>query len=133
MQPNEIIIQVDPLNDTTIVPETFSRFEEYLNRSKYVTENHSLNARDELTLYRTFPKQAGNFRGVGKSAAKFAYDIIVPGVDSTTSLSSSIIVEVSFSIPVGADPADVLWMRQRSLALLDLDTVMSPLNERLMV
>ena len=133
MQPDIISITVDPLNDATTEVQTYSRFEEFLNRSKYIGENHSLDAREELTLYRTFPKQAGNFRGVGKSAVKFATDIVVPGVDSTTSLNTAIIAEVSFSVPLGASAADVLLMRQRIMGLLDLDAVMSPLNEQLMV
>lgn len=134
MQPNTITLSVDTLNDAAaIVDETLTRFEEYLNRSKYIGENHSLSSRDELTLYRTFPKQAGNFKGVGKSAAKFAFDVSVPGVDATTTLTSPIIMEISFSVPVGTTPADVLLMRQRGLALLDLDAVMAPLNDGLMV
>jgi hypothetical protein len=134
MQPNEIDLQVDTLNDGgTIVQETYTRFEEFLNRSKYVGDSHTMSSRDELTLYRTFPKQAGNFKGVGKSAAKFAIDVSVPGVDETTSLTAPIIMEISFSIPVGATPASILLARQRGLALLDLDSVMNPLNEKLMV
>jgi len=133
MQPNIISLTVDPLNNATTETQEYTRFEEFLNRSKYVTSDHSLQSRDELTLYRTFPKQAGNFRGVGKSATKFALDVLVPGVDDTTTLNSSIIVEVSFSVPVGASDADVLLMRQRAVALLDLDSVMSPLNSQLMV
>jgi hypothetical protein len=134
MQPNTISLDVDTLNDTAaVVTEVYTRFEEYLNRSKYIGENHSLASRDELTLYRTFPKQAGNFKGVGKSAVKFAVDITVPGVDASTTLTSPIIMEISFSVPVGALPADVLLARQRGLALLDLDSVMAPLNDGLMV
>jgi hypothetical protein len=134
MQGNTIVFNVDTLNDTTtIVEETYTRFEEYLNRSKYVGETHSLSSRDELSLYRTFPKQAGNFLGVARSAIKFSYDITVTGVDGTSEITSPIIAEVSFSVPVGATAAETLLVRQRVLALLDLDAVMAPLNDTLMI
>lgn len=134
MQPNEITLSVDTLNDTTtIVPVTFTRFEEFLNRSRYIGELHTMQSRDELSLYRTFPKQAGNFKGVGKSAAKFALDVQVPGVDASTTLTAPIIMEISFSIPVGTADADVLYMRQCGLALIDSDAIMTSLNSKLMV
>jgi hypothetical protein len=134
MQPNTITIPVDTLNDgSAVVDESWVRFEEFLNRTKYVGEGHSMSNREELTIYRTFPKQAGNFKGVGKSAAKFAMDVQVPGVDGTTTLTAPIIVEISFSIPVGAAPSDVLMARQRSLGLVDQDAIMDDLNNRLMV
>lgn len=134
MQPNIINISVDTLNDTlAIVSEPYERVEAFLNRSKYEGENHTLAARDEVTLYRTYPKQSGNFLGVGKSAVKFTLDVSVPGVDATTDVKSAVIAEVSFSVPVGVDPATTLLIRQRIMGLLDLDAVMAPLNDRLIV
>jgi len=133
MQPNIITIPVDLLNDGTVVNQDYERFEENLNRSRYITAAHTMASRDELTMYRTFPKKAGNFLGVGKSAVKFSTDISVPGTDSSTSLKSTIIFEVSASVPVGADPADVLIARQRLIGLLDNDAIMSPLNDKLTV
>jgi hypothetical protein len=133
MQPNEITISVDVANDANLVNEVYSRFEEYLNRTIYIGDNHALASRNELALYRTFPKQSGNFKGVAKSAFKFTHDVVVPGVDGNTSLTSPIIMEVSFSIPVGAADADVLHARQRLVGLADLDTIMAPLNQKLMV
>lgn len=128
MQPNEIILGVDEANDTVIVNRTYSRFDEYQNRSVYASDLSSLTAKDQLTFYRTFPKSNGNFRGVAKSAAKFSWDRVVVGVDGVSQLTSPIIMEISFSIPVGATDADVLLMRQRGVALLDFDTIMDALN-----
>lgn len=134
MQPNEITLPVDEENDGVgLVNHVFTRFEEHLNRAVYIGPNHSLSARNTLTAYRTLPKISGNFKGVAKSAAKFSADITVPGVDSETTITAPIIVELSFSIPVGATPAQTKLHRQKALALLDLDAVMAPLNDQLMV
>ena len=134
MQTDEITLSVDEENDGVgPVNHVYSRFEEYQNRAVYIGPNHSIPNRNTLGLYRTFPKVSGNFRGVSKSAVKFSQDISVTGVDGVSQLSAPIIVDVSFSIPVGATHAQILIARQRALALLDLDAVMTPLNEQLMV
>jgi hypothetical protein len=90
-------------------------------------------AKDTLSLYRTFPKPSGNFKGVCKTSFKFSKDISVTGVDGVSQLTAPIIVEVAFSLPVGATHAQVLLAQQRALSMLDLDSVMTPLNEQLMV
>jgi hypothetical protein len=136
MQSNEITLVVDELNDgdtTADSTEVWTRFEEYQNRSTYIRADHSLDARRTLSLYRSFPKVNGNFKGVSKTSLKFTTDTSVDGVDGVTSLTAPIIVEVNFSIPVGATAAEVLIVRQRALALLDLDAVMDPLNNQLMI
>lgn len=132
MLPNEITLAVDELNNGTSVDEGLTRFEENLNRSIYISATHSVESKDTLTFYRTPPKPNGNFKGVAKTAFKFSRDTVVTGVDST-SVTAPIIVEVSFSIPVGVTDADKLICRQRALALLDLDTVMVPLQSQLMI
>ena len=134
MQPNTITLSVDEENDGVgPVNHVYSRHEEYQNRSVYISGSHTLVAKDSLSLYRTFPKVAGNFKGVAKSSMKFSKDVTVFGVDGVSQLTAPIIVEVSFSIPVGATSAAILIARQRALALLDLDSVMAPLNEKLVV
>lgn len=133
MQPNEITLAVDVLNNGTTENQTYARFEEFLNRSIYIGSDHSLCLRNTLGLYRTLPKQSGNFKGVAKSSFKFSQDVVVDGVDGVSSITSPLILEVSFSVPVGATAADVLELRQRALALIDADTVMTPLNLTLMV
>jgi len=134
MQPNTITVPVDTLNDgTAIINEVYSRFEEFLNRSKYIGENHSLAMRDEVTLYRTLPKQAGNSKGIAKSAVKMTLDVTVPGVDPATSVTAPFIIEISAAIPVGT-PVDVTKRgRQRAIGFVDQDAIMSPLNDQLMV
>lgn len=134
MQPNVVTLSVDEENDGVgLVNHVFTRFEEYQNRAVYIGDSHSMAAKDTLSLYRTFPKVSGNFRGVSKTAVKFSKDITVTGADGVSTLTAPIIVDVSFSIPVGATVAQVLIARQRALALLDLDAVMDPLNNQLMV
>lgn len=133
MQPDSITLAVDVLNDANTVDHVFTRFDEYQNRSVYNHSAHSLVARDTLTLYRTFPKASGNFKGMAKSAIKFSQDLEVLGVDGITTLTSPIIAEVGFSIPVGVTPAEQMIARQRVLAMVDFDAVMIALNNQLMV
>lgn len=133
MQDNSLTLAVDELNNASTTDHVYSRFEEYQNRSVYIHSGHSLDARDTLSLYRTFPKAAGNFKGMAKSAIKFSKDQEVTGVDGVSTLVSPLIVEVSFSIPVGSTSAQILIARQRAIALLDNDTFMDKLNEQLMV
>lgn len=132
MQLDEITLEVDLLNSGVKTDKVFSRFEEYLNRSVYIGEGHSLTAKNTLNLYRTMPKVSGNFRGTAKSAVKFSRDIEITGIDGTTVVAPQII-EVSFSNPVGVTPAQTLEQRQYALALLDRDDIMAALNDLLMV
>lgn len=134
MQPNEITLSVDEENDGVgPVNHVFTRFDEYQNRAVYVSSTHTPATKDTLSLYRTLPKSSGNFRGTTKSASKFAQDIVVTGVDGVSQLTAPIIVEVSLSLPVGATPAQAKIARQRAVALLDLDSIMSPLMETGMI
>lgn len=133
MQPNTITLAVDVLNNGTPVNESLTRFEEYLNRSVYVTESHNVGSKDTLSLYRTFPKPNGNFKGVSKTSMKFSRDIQVPGVDGISNITAPVICEVSFSLPVGITDAQNLICRQRAVAALDLDSVMVPFCSQLMI
>lgn len=133
MQPNTITLTVDPLNNGTTEQQDYVRYEEAANRSTYIGEDHLPDARNTLAVYRTFPTKTGNFKGVAKSSAKFTQDVVVPGVDGVSQLTAPIIVEVSFSIPVGATAADVKLARQRVVALCDADSIMDALNIQLMV
>lgn len=126
MLPDSIVLPVDEANDETVVNETLTRLEEYANRSVYASESHVVGSPDTLSFYRTPPKQTGNFRGVFKTATKFSRAITVAGVDGTTTISAPIIVETSYSIPVGATKEQILLARQRNIALQDLDAVMDP-------
>lgn len=133
-QPDSITLSIDEENDGAgLVDVDYLRYDGSLtNRSVYIAEDHVLDARHALTFYRTPPKPNGNFKGVAKSAFKFTKDYTVLGVDGSN-LVSPVIVEVSFSIPVGVTAADSLIEMQRSLALLDYDVVMAPLNDQQMI
>jgi hypothetical protein len=133
MQNNTIILAVDALNNGTPADQSFTRNEEYIGRTVYIGENHTLSARDTMTLYRSQPSVSGNFRGTAKTSVKFSSDTIVPGVDSSTTLTVPLIGEVSFSIPVGASSADVKELRQQIVAILDDDTIMDQLNLQLSI
>lgn len=133
MQPDSITLSVDAANDGNPANQVFTRYAEYDNRSEYIGADHSIALKDELKFYRTQPKPNGNFKGTARSTCKFSKDYAVPGVDETTTVASPVIVEVSFSCPVGVSSADITEMRQRAVSLLDDDTVMVALNELLMI
>lgn len=133
MQPNTLTLAVDAANNGTPANETYTRYEEYQNRASYIGADHLPDDRNLLAIYRTFPTRAGNFKGTGKSSVKFTQDVEVAGVDSSTTITAPIILEVSFSVPVGAPAADLKHVRQRLLALIDDDSFMDSLNIQLMV
>lgn len=134
MQQDIINLVVDELNDdVSAVAHNYNRAEEYQNRSVYVEDNHDLTARDTLTLYRTFPKSNGNFKGVAKSTLKFSKDYGVMGVDGVATLTSPLIVEVSFSVPVGITAPERMIARQKVISLLDDDVVLEKLMGQLLV
>lgn len=128
-----LTLNVDVLNNGTVVPHVISRYEETQNRSVYVSTTHTPALRDQLAFFRSLPTRAGNFKGVQKTSFKFTKDITVPGVDATTNVSSALIVEVSFSVPAGLSSDVVKTARQKVIALLDDDSVMDKLNIQLMV
>jgi hypothetical protein len=119
MLDNTITLPVDQAGNDTEVDEDYTRFEETQNRTVYIGEDHSLSARNTITLTRNFPTVSGNFKGVAKSALKMTQDIEVDGVDSTTSNTSPMIAAANFSIPVGATSAQVMLIRQRLIAAID--------------
>lgn len=133
MQADTLTLSVDAANDSNPANEVYTRYEEYQNRATYIGASHTPDDRDTVAIYRTFPTKSGNFKGTAKSAVKFTKDIEVAGVDSSTTITAPIILELSFSVPVGATTADVIHARQRAIALLDSDTFMNSLNIQLMV
>lgn len=128
MQSDQIVLAVDAANDSNPANETFSRYQEFENRSVYIGPGHLPEARNMLALYRTFPTRVGNFKGVLKTSVKLTKDMEVAGVDSSTAITSPAILELSFSVPVGVTAANLVHLRQTALALLDDDTFMNSLN-----
>jgi hypothetical protein len=133
MQPNTVTLSVDVANDASNTDEDYTRYDEYQNRAVYIGDDHVPELRNLLGIYRTFPTKNGNFKGTAKSSVKFTQDVLVTGVDGVSSLAAPIILDLSFSVPVGADVADLVHLRQRLLALIDDDTFMDSLNIQLMV
>lgn len=129
MQPNEITLAVDELNSGSTTDHVYKRQDEFQNRTVYIRPAvHTLDARDQLGLYRTYPKPNGNFKGVAKTTAKFTVDVVVDGVDGVSQITAPAIVDVGFSLPQGIPAATVKILRQKVLALLDDDTIMDDLN-----
>jgi len=128
MQADVITLDVDTNNDGNTTPKVFNRYDEQQNRTIYVSIGHTPGFRDQFAISRSFPTKVGNFRGVCKSTVKFTKDTDVPGVDANTSLQSTCIIEVGFSIPVGYDAVSLKALRQTVLALLDDDSFMDSLT-----
>lgn len=134
MQDNVLTLAVDELNTDSTTDHVYTRFDgSFQNRAIYIRDTHELDARDSLTLYRTFQKVNGNFKGTAKSSFKFTWDRAVTGVDGLAELTAPIISEVRYSVPVGVSVADMMICRQRQIALLDDDTIMDALMNQLMV
>jgi hypothetical protein len=131
MLDNTITLSVDQQHTGSTTDIVYTRFEEPLNRSVYNSEDHTYTKRDTLGFYRTLPKRAGKSLGVKKSAVKFTLDQEVPSADGTTTLISPLIVDVSMSLPVGTTPAVAMIARQRLVALMNNDAIISKLMENL--
>lgn len=133
MLDNTITLAVDTANTGSTTDQDYTRYSEHENRTVYVGETHSMVARDELSIYRTFPKPNGTFKGVSKTAVKFTEDQVVDGVDGVSQLTAPLILDIQFSIPVGVESSKITELRQRAIALLDTDTVMDKVNVQLQV
>lgn len=103
MQANTLTIGTNPPATTT---EDYTRHSESLDRSTYIGEAHSLQVRNTMQLYRTFPKKNGSSLGVAKAAVKITMDIEVPNALGEDVIMP-LIGEASFSLPVGC--TDTHW------------------------
>lgn len=129
MLSNEITLAVDTENTGVPTNLVYTRYDEYNNRTVYISEEHEPSTRDELTFYRTFPKPSGTFLGTRKSAFKFSKEFPVLDKEGNT-INSPFIFEVSTSIPIGISTADQVEMRQRAIAALDNDTLMNLFHDK---
>lgn len=130
MQDNSITLAVDTANTGSTTNQVYTRFRESTDRTTYVGAAHTLDARDTIQLYRTAPKRNGEFKGTARTAIKLTEDVSVDNVSGDGSIVAPMIMEVSFSIPVGATAAQTLELRQRGIALLDDDTIVADLIDK---
>jgi len=133
MLDNIITLPVDPANNETVVQEAFTRYQEFGDRSEYIGPGHTLQNRNILSFSRTFPKTAGNSKGIAKSSIKFTADIQVEGVDNTTTNTRALIGGVTFNIPVGTTAEQAMALRQRLIAMIDNDLLLARSSEQLEV
>jgi len=131
MQPDTITLAVDLANTASTTNKVFTRHEEQINRTTYRGPGHTLQTRNILQLYRTQPTRSGNYLGSAKTALKLTQDISVANADGSGEVVSPLIVEVNFSVPVGATSAELVALRQHIVAILDRDDLMAPFNETL--
>lgn len=129
MQSNTITLAVDTANSGSTTNQAYNRIEELVNRSTYGGPGHSFSSTNTLQLYRTNPVRSGSFLGAAKTSVKFTESVTVPSAEGEDTVFP-LILEVSFSIPVGTTEAKVLELRQRAIALLDMDSIMDPLNNQ---
>lgn len=112
MQDVIITLPVDVGDTNVTTDEVFRRHEEHLHRSIYIAENHAMDMRKLLTLYRTPPKATTTYKGNMKTAYKFTEDVLILDPLGNT-ITGPMIGEVSFSIPVGTPAALRLAFTQR--------------------
>jgi len=127
-----VFINESTLADTSSEQITLTRLEESVNRSTYgetISHTggvvHSVPARNQVQFYRTYPKRSGTSRGAAKLTVKFTRDISVPNADGSGSIVLPLIVEVNFSIPVGASHAQISNLRRRAAKMLTLSAATS--------
>lgn len=116
MQDSIITLPVDVANDGTMVNLVLSRQEEYLHRSLYISAEHRPDNRDTLGIYRSPIKPTSAYKGVMRTSLKFTKDVSVLNPVGET-ITSPMIAEISFSVPVGASNGDRLELAQRVGAL----------------
>lgn len=134
MLDNTITLPVDVAHNSTDVDEIFTRDDEQTrDRTVYTGADNSLVSRNLLTFSRNRPTVSGNFRGVAKTTAKLTQDYIVEGVDTTTTNVAPFILAIGASMPVGVTAAEAMHMRQRAVALLDLEALIVKLMEELQI
>lgn len=129
MQPNEIALAIDLANNGTDTNVVYTRLEELVNRSTYGGPTHSYSSTDTVQFYRTNPVRSGPFLGAAKQSVKTTVTVMVPDAEGNDS-PRPLIVETSFSIPVGTATAVILAARQKHVSLLDRDDIMDPLNNQ---
>lgn len=129
MLPNSITLAVDEANNSTSVNHVMSRAEEGVNKSVYYDADHTVAARNNMSIIRQFPKQSGNFYGTLKTTVKFTKDISVDGVNGET-IKVPLIAQADFSFPVGTTNAQATLFRQKLIAMLDDDSVMDLLHDQ---
>lgn len=131
MQADQITLAVDVANNASLVNKVFNRIEDPVGRSIYfgVTDAHTPALRNTLNFYRTYPKRSGLFLGSTKTAVKFTRDVAVPNAEGSGNIVTPIIIEVTFSVPVGTPTATLLALRQHVVAIVDRDDICGKLNE----
>jgi hypothetical protein len=127
---------------------TLARYAESTNRTTYVlsttipnaelfdTEDalaHTPEMRHQVQFYRTFAKRSGNSRGAKKAAMKLTRDVSVPNTAGDGDIVLPLIVEVSFSVPVGTDVAKTQDARHIIARLMQSDTLMQPFVDSLTI
>lgn len=104
-------------NGGTPVNISIARIDVLQNRSVYHEPTHSTTMRKTVGFYRTLPKRSGDFLGVAKSAVKSTIDLPVLNAKGET-ITSPVIGEISFSVPIGATEANIDSLLDRLEALI---------------
>jgi len=124
-------IQLQVLTATPANGFLVARFAQQVNRTDYIVSGHTTAARDQLQIYRTFPKRNGDSLGVRKCAVKYTKDIEVLNALGDT-VKMPLIVELSFAIPEGTtnNQIDAALVMPRGL-LTSTSAILEPLTRTL--
>lgn len=121
MLTSTIVLPVDVLGNDVLVNQTYVL--DVRNDEKrvsiYTGPSHTFLAEDTIQIQTFLPQRAGNFNGVVKSSAKIRETQVIPGFDSTTTVSTPAILKIETSLPVGISTASITEIRNRAIALLD--------------
>lgn len=121
MLTSTIVLPVDVLGNNVLVDQTYTL--DVRNDEKrvsiYTGPSHSFLAEDIVQIQTFLPQRAGNFNGVVKASAKIRETQVIPGFDSTTSITTPAILKIESSLPVGISTAAVTEIRNRAIALID--------------
>lgn len=120
-----LTLAVDIANNGTTVDKVYTYFDTFGQKRVYHSADHTLVDREELCFIRRMPSRSGNFLGTAKGTIKFTDDVVVAGADGSD-VKAPLIIEVSFSAPVGVTEGMLTERRQRVMAILDDDTHMGP-------
>lgn len=87
------------------------------NQMPYTGPANTLSVKDRLDLYRTQPKGTTTFSGTGRSRLKLVRTLTLTGAKTP---NGDALVDVNFSIPVGASATDIDTLVTDAAGLLAL-------------
>jgi hypothetical protein len=109
MQDNQITITDVDINGTP-TDLIYTRVREKENQSVYQGPDGSLSNRQEMALTRKYPIRQGNSQGVMEVRIRFAEDVSVAGVETSTTVEHLNSCEIILRVAVGTTDAEIVTL-----------------------